>query len=993
MSFNEINTIEHSIIHKSTGIHLGRPGQTADYVMDSSIPRPGTNGIWWRYVAPHELKRQPSDVIVEDELKAALIRLNPYIQTQPQRVDEVIYKLRAILISVTTDGLVRANEEFAKWLCGEKTMPFGENNQHIPVNLIDFNDLSNNSYIATNQYTVLGKVEKRPDVVLLINGIPIVVGELKTPVRPAITWFDAATDIQDDYENTIPQLFVPTLFSFATEGKLYRYGTVRMPLELWGPWKTEENKQSHSSLNEVETALQSQLRPEVLLDMLQFFTLYATDGKNRRIKIIARYQQYQGANKIVERVIDGKVKQGLIWHFQGSGKSYLIVYAAQKLRKSPVLKSPTVLVIVDRTDLDSQMSNNFSVTEIPNVVTTDSRAELQQLLAKDTRKIIVTMMHKFGEAPGVLNERSNIIALVDEAHRTQEGDLGRKMRSAIPNAFLFGLTGTPINKTDRNTFSTFGAPEDVAGYMSLYSFDESVRDGATLQLHFEPRLLDIHIDKAAVDAAFADLTQHLSAEDRKTLVDQAAKMSAFLKSPKRIAIIAADIVRHFRDRVEPNGFKAMIVTPDRFACDLYKQALDKLIDPVMSAVVITTTAKDAPEFRSKYTMSKDQEEALLERYKDPADPLKILIVTQKLLTGFDAPILQCMYLDKSMKDHNLLQAICRTNRVYKKKLHGLVVDYYGVFDDVAQSLAFDDEKVKEVVTNIAGLKMELPEALELCLSHFPGLDREIEGFEGLQLAQDCLHSDEKRDTFAKDFIYLSKLWEAVSPDPVLNKYEAEYRWLTQVYESVKPPSADTGRLLWHALGAQTTEIMHRNMHVHRVSDDLEKIILDAELIESLTSINQETKKQEVEDGITKRLKKHGNDPRFKAFSERLEELKTKAMNGLISSVVFLKELVKLARDVVATEKEVQTQKERRSAKSALTELFLESKTDATPAIVEKIVNDIDEIVKIVRFPGWQTTQAGEREVQKALRKTLLKYKLHKETELFNRCYAYIREYY
>lgn len=989
MSFNELNTIEPYVIKKLTGYKLPPEGTALTLGEEQQI----YGDYQWKYVHPKLLKRSETDILVEDELIEALKRLNPEIQENPSRADEVLYKLRAVLLSVDSVGLVRANEEFSKWLTGDKTMPFGENNQHVPVRLIDFDNVDNNSYIVTNQYTVLGKTEKRPDLTFLINGIPIVIGELKTPVRPAISWFDGAVDIHDDYENTIPQLFVPNLFSFATEGKMYRYGSVRMPLELWGPWKTEDSKKKHTQLKEIDIALEDQLKPKRLLDLLRHFTLYATDNKNRRIKIIARYQQYEGANKIVGRVKEGKIKQGLIWHFQGSGKSYLIVFAAQKLRLSPELKSPTVLVIIDRQDLDSQMSNNFSVTEIPNVVSADSIRELQQLLENDTRKIIITMMHKFRDVSEAVNERSNIIALVDEAHRTQEGDLGRKMRSAIPNAFLFGLTGTPINKVDRNTFYAFGSPEDTEGYMSLYSFHESVRDGATLKLHFEPRLIDIHVDKAGVDEAFAKITQHLTDEDLRQLVDQAAKMSAFLKSPKRIEKIVADIVEHYTQRVEPQGFKAMIVVPDREACGIYKEALDEIFPPESSAVVMSTSASDELEFRRKYELGKDQEERLLDQFKEESNPLKILIVTAKLLTGFDAPILQCMYLDKSIKDHNLLQAICRTNRVYKDKSHGLIVDYFGVFDDVAKSLEFDDKRVQRVVTNLAELKSELPDAIEKCLSHFPDVNRDVEGFEGLQLAQDCLHSDEKKDAFAVDYKYLSKLWEAISPDPVLNRYEKDYRWITQVYESIKPPSGDTGRLLWHALGAQTTKMMHEHIHIDTVNDDLEKVILDADLIESLTQASDGKKIKEMEEEVLKRLKKHANDPQFVALSERLEKLRDKAIQGLISSVDFLKGLVDIARDVVAIEKEVQTEEERNNAKAALTELFLEVKTDATPAIVERIVNDIDEIVKIVRFPGWQSTNAGEREVQRALRKTLLKYKLHKETELFNKCYEYIKEYY
>ncbi len=985
MNFNELNTIEPYIIYKLSGARVDESGNI--------LSQDKTKTYSWTYKSLSEIDRDINNTLWEREVINSLIRLNPEIAVEPSRAEEVLYKLRAILLSVDSTGLVRANEEFSKWLTGEKTMPFGENSQHVPVTLIDFDNFSRNTYIITNQYTLIGRAEKRPDIVMLVNGFPLVVGELKTPVRPSISWYDGAVDINDDYQNTIPQLFVPNLLSFATEGKLYRYGSVRMPLELWGPWKTEESKKEHSQLKEIDVAIEDQFRPEVLLDLLQNFTLFATDTKNRRIKILARYQQYEGANKIVDRVRDGKVKQGLLWHFQGSGKSYLIVYAAQKLRRSQELKSPTVLVIIDRQDLDTQMSGTFSVTDIPNVVQADSGESLRKLLEKDTRKIIITMMHKFREVEGVLNERENIIALVDEAHRTQEGDLGRKMRSSIPNAYLFGLTGTPINKDERNTFYAFGSPVDTEGYMSLYSFTESIEDGATLELHFDPRLLNVHIDKSLVDEGFAELTPHLSLEDRQKLVDQAAKMSVFLKSPDRIQHITRDIVRHFNEHARPQGFKAMIVVPDRDACDLYKKALDEIIPTENSAVVVSTSAKDNLEFRQKYNLTKDQEEKLIEAYKDPSDPLQFLIVTAKLLTGFDAPILQTMYLDKSIKDHTLLQAICRTNRVYKNKTHGLIVDYYGVFDDVATALKFDSDKAKNIVTNISQIKQKLPEAVRKCLDHFKDIDRRVEGFEGLELAQGCLNSNDLRDGFAKDYSELAKLWEAISPDQILNKFEQDYRWLTQVYQSVKPDSGDTGRLLWHALGAQTTELIHKNIHIDTVDNDIENIILDASLIETLVDGVDKEKAKKVEEEIAKRLKKHKDIPEFIALSKRLDDLRARALNGLITSVDFLKELASLARDVVATENGVVTDEEKVTAKSALTELFLELKTETTPAIVEKIVADIDDIVNIVRFPGWQTTNAGEREVQQALRKTLLRYKLHKESELFNRCYSYIREYY
>lgn len=990
MIFNEANTTEHFVLHELTGV-------TVDQLKDEhfrageSVFQPGNHS--WSFVPPQQLKREKSDVLVEDLLKEALIRLNPEITADPAKAEEVIYKLRAILISVGNTGLVRSNEQFTEWLRGEKSMPFGENNQHVPVRLIDFENPENNTYIVTNQYAVVSSVEKRPDMVMLVNGIPLVVAEFKTPVRPAISWLDGAIDIHDDYEKTIPQLFVPNVFSCSTEGKTFRYGSISMPLELWGPWRDALG--SEAGLTEIKQALHGVLKPSVILDMLQSFTLFATDKKNRRIKVISRYQQYEGANLIIERVKQGKIKKGLIWHFQGSGKSLLMVFAAQKMRKDQELKSPTVVIVVDRVDLDTQITATFNATDVPNVVTTDSRSELQELLKTDTRKIIITTIHKFGEADGVLNDRENIIVLVDEAHRTQEGDLGRKMRASLPNAFLFGLTGTPINKADRNTFWAFGADEDDGGYMTRYTYQNSIRDEATLELHFEPRLLDVHVDSTMINIGFEEQTSNLSEEDKRGLIEKAAKMSAFLKSPERVQTIVEDIVKHFSLKVEPHGFKAQIVTPDRFACHQYKQALDELLPEEASAVVISTGGKgeDDTTLKEKYDMTKEEQEKLLDNFRNPQHPLKFLIVTAKLLTGFDAPILQCMYLDKSLKDHNLLQAICRTNRVYPNKTHGLIVDYFGVFDDVAKALQFDDASVRNVITNLNELKNGLKEAIDACLAHFHGIDRSIEGYEGLLLAQECLNTDSKRDAFAGDYSALSKIWESLSPDPILADFNKDYTWLTQVYESVKPASGDTGRLLWHALGAQTMKLIHENIHVERVNDNLEKIVLDADVIDELMHNSDSKKAKLVEIEISKRLARHQSNPKFVALGKKLEELRDKAERGLINSVEFLKQLIEIAKETVQLEKEVETKESRNQAKSALTELFLEMKTDQTPAIAERIVNDIDEIVKIVRFPGWQSSTEGEREVKKALRKTLLKYALHKEHALFDRAYEYIREYY
>uniref|UniRef100_UPI00260CE1D2 type I restriction endonuclease subunit R n=1 Tax=uncultured Halomonas sp. TaxID=173971 RepID=UPI00260CE1D2 len=888
--------------------------------------------------------------------------------------------------------LVRANELFAEWLRGEKSMPFGERGEHTPVRLIDFENLSNNDYVVTNQWVYPVKEGgRRFDIIMLVNGIPLVVGEAKTPVRPAVTWVDGASDIHNGYEQSVPQMFVPNVLSFATEGKCYRYGSVRMPIDIWGPWHEGENK-AEGTLADVQRSIRSMLRPHVVLDILQNFTLFATDKKHRRIKIICRYQQYEGANLMVARVVKGYPKKGLIWHFQGSGKSLLMVFAAQKLRMHRKLGNPTVMIVVDRIDLDTQITATFNAADIPNMIGAATRQELQSLLAADTRKIIITTIHKFGEADGRLNERSNIIVMVDEAHRTQEGDLGRKMRDALPNAFLFGLTGTPINKRDRNTFWAFGADEDEQGYMSRYSFQDSIRDKATLPLHFEAVDVKLHINKDAIDEAYSQMTDELSELDRDDLAKRAAKMAVLIKAPARVNAICQHIVKHFQEKVEPNGFKAQVVTFDRECCVLYKKAMDELVGPEASAIVMHTQGGKSDEY-AEWKLAKDEEEKLLDRFRDPNDPLKFLIVTSKLLTGFDAPILQVMYLDKPMKDHNLLQAICRTNRVYPGKTHGLIVDYLGIFDDVATALDFDEKAVQKVITNLDDLKKELPGVVARCLAFFPGVDRTVGGYEGLIAAQDCLPDNETRDKFAAEYSVLSRLWEALSPDPCLGPYEKDYKWLTQVYESVKPPSGN-GKLLWHALGAKTIELVHENVHLETVRDDLDTLVMDAEVLEGLLDAKDPDKKsKEIEIKLIARLRKHKDNPKFVALGERLEKLKERHEQGLLHSLDFLKELLTLAREVVQAEKQVDPVDEQAKAKAALTELFAEVKNGKTPMVVERIVTDIDEIVRMVRFPGWQDTKAGEREVQKALRKVIyVKYQV-KDQDLFDKAFGYIRQYY
>jgi type I restriction enzyme R subunit len=485
----------------------------------------------------------------------------------------------------------------------------------------------------------------------------------------------------------------------------------------------------------------------------------------------------------------------------------------------------------------------------------------------------------------------------------------------------------------------------------------------------------------------------LSEQDRDDLAKRAAKMAVLVKNPERVRAVVEHIVKHYQTKVEPNGFKAQVVCFDRGCCVLYKAVMDEIIGPDASAIVMSGGQKDPPAW-SVHLRDKDAEEKLLDRFRDPADPLQFVIVTSKLLTGFDVPILQAMYLDKPMKDHNLLQAICRTNRTYgQTKTHGLIVDYIGIFDDVAQALDFDEKAVQEVVSNIDELRKALPVQVLKCLAFFPNVDRTVGGYEGLMAAQQCLPDNATRDKFAAEYCVLGTIWEALSPDPCLGAYSNDYKWLTQIYESVKPVSG-SGKLLWHRLGAKTIELINENVHVEAVRDDIEALVLDADVLDSiLNDANPGKKAREVEIKLIARLRKHAGNPKFKELGERLEKIREKHEQGLLNSLEFLKGILEIAKDTVEAEKQTDPEDEQDRALAALTELFNEVKNKNTHVIVERIVADIDGIVRQVRFDDWQATTTGEREVKQALRRSLRSFSLHTDQELFDKAYGYIRQYY
>ena len=955
----------------------------------------------WIYVEPQFVPRLPDEVLVVQWLMEALLALNPIT---PEQAEQVIYKLRACITSgSSSDELITANDKFRKLLFEENSYPFGENGDNINIRFFaKTDDAYKNHCIVTNQWEYPRKSKeggKRLDLVYVINGIPMIIGEAKTPVKASVTWADGAADIMH-YQKSIPEMFVPNIFTFASEGRELQYASIGCPVDKWGPWFADEERK-HGTLEDTEHNYVSLMTPERLLDIYRFYSVFTGTSGGKKIKIVCRYQQYLGGEAIVQRVLSTYTngsgpRKGLIWHFQGSGKSWLMVFAAQKLRRQEVLKAPTVVIVDDRIDLEDQITGDFTRAEIPNIDSISSKQELEEKIHQ--RKILITTIFKFGDLNDgeVIDDRDNIILLMDEAHRTQEGDLGKKMRTALPNAFFFGLTGTPINRNDHNTFACFGAEEDKYGYISKYTFQNSVEDKATLELNFKTVPVEMHLDNANLQKEFDELTDQISEEDKNELVRRTS-VEAFFTAEKRINDVCKYIVTHFREYVEPTGMKAQVVVYNRECCVKYKKALDALLGTDDQTTIVMHTSGDKADDYKAYRRSRDDEKKLLDQFRDPLSPLKFVIVTSKLLTGFDAPILQCMYLDKPMKNHTLLQAICRTNRTYNEnKKCGLIVDFVGVFEDVAKSLAFDEETVKTIVKNIDEIKGLIPTFMQQCIEFFPGVDRTIGGWEGLTAAQQCLKDDQIKTSFGRHFARLNKAWEIVSPDSFLTAFQNDYTWLAQVYQSVRPVSG--GNLIWTLLGAKTIEIIHRNIETIDIGMPLEDLVVDSDVIDAVLEDEKAREKKivEIEKMLRLRLGEHKGDPNFKKFAEKLDELRERMAQNLISSIDFLKQLLVLAKDLLEEEKKkVEPQDKRAQARAALTDLFQSIKTEETPIIVEQVVNDIDnEVVNIVRqFNDAFQSVTARREIKKKLRSILwVKYQI-KDNDVFERAYQYIEMYY
>lgn len=969
------------------------------------------------------LDRQHDEVLLYRDVVAVIKRLNPEVGDDDDRVEQVLSRLRAVLLSVVNDGLVSANEEMVAWLRGHRTVRFVGEERDTPIRLINFDDpRANRLRVATEVTYVIGRENRRYDVVLWVNGFPVVVGEMKAP---GLSWLNGAEEIVDGYEQRTPAFFVSSILNFASEGKELRYGAVCQPPEMWLPWFDTRDELMLPDLLTVGRSIELLLTPERLLDILRTYTLFGrrrTTSGASAVKIIPRYPQVEAVEAIVRRCLDPDKRQGLVWHHQGSGKTLLMAFAAAKLRQQDALDAPTIVVVLDRLNLIEQTQAEFASVGLPQLKIAETKEQLRTLLREDARGVIVTTIFRFAEA-GLLNERDNIVVMVDEAHRTQEGRLGLDMREALPNARFIGLTGTPISTDDRNTWSTFGDLSDENGVLNHYSVDRSIADGATLPIHVETRLLNFHFDREALEEAFDAMVadEGLDEKQRDFLARKGARAEHIAHDPDRVAAVSRDIVSHYRERIGPLGLKAQVVAFDRAACAQYHAAISALLHEGEECAVVMTTAKSDPQEWSKWDLDREQEAALIDRFNDVRDPLKFLIVTAKLLTGFDAPIEGVMYLDKPLRAHTLFQAVCRTNRRWtnpdsgQEKLHGLVVDYVGMGTELAKAVAVKPRPGRERdEATVEILRAELVDEIRLAMARFDGLDRDKPEVDQIFDALQRLPTKEDREEFAAQFLLCEGLFEFLWPDLSLREIESDYKWLARVYEAFRPTDS-ANRLLWRRLGAKTVAIVHE--HLTNVSidrDELERIAVDADVFEAVRQLDLFTDDMppgakmpsvaEVIERLEERIRRKlaGDDPAslrvWQSLADRLEMLRKQRIDSAKGSVEFLKRLLELAGEILRAERAeadgtIDTIVVVDPRRGALTQIFEEYAPADTPVVVETVVEKIDEIVEPVRGTGWQSSSPGDRQVRREIRLVLKNAGLPITGELYDRTYAYIRENY
>ena len=889
----------------------------------------GLMALGYTYLSPaqHDDQRDGQNhVIVRSILIEAIQRINQV----PEEVARAVYQ---DLLGKTD------NEEWTQLLRGNYSRSVPGQATKKTIRLIDFLNPANNIFTVTNQLKVEAQHSRIADVVVYVNGIPLVVIEAKSPVSGKDKTGEAFEQIKQ-YERDIPRLFYSNAFNLITDGTSVLYGATGSPAAHWATWKDPWPKKNEDFDNALSMGLYCLLEPSRLLDLLAHFIVFERRAE-KVIKKICRYQQFRAVNKLVGRVIEGRHRKGLVWHTQGSGKSLTMAYAALKLKthltiQSPELASPNILVLTDRVDLDDQISATFVACGLPNPSRAESVSELHALIRNGTDGMtVLSTIHKFAGSKKPVTNSGNWILLVDECHRTQEKDLGAYLRATFPNARFFGFTGTPIKKNDKDTYQNFGAPGE--GYLDRYSIDDAVADGATVPIFYMGRKTEWHVDAEKLDILFDQWFAAEPDEAVEKIKARGVSLADLAKHPMRVALIAFDIWTHFKAHAMPDGFKAQIVAYDRAAVVLYKRELDRVIAedlvqqgvPVaeamtrasaMSACVYSSNQEDAKPSEDpdeevlranlrRYYLDHDAETQAKADFGEKGNPLNFLIVCNKLLTGFDAPIESVMYLDNPLKEHNLLQAIARTNRMTTGKQNGLIVDYIGVSKKLDEALSsYRQADVQNAMRDLDALRSVLRAAHGDVVSLMKGITRHSSNLKAeYDALVQALGTEDAWFTFrrkGKDFI---SAYTALSPDPFVLDYAKDLKWVanfiryaTQVFEKKESlDDLDYSQKIRAMLEEHLTVTGLRTVcKIRPLTDpefwrDFEK--QDKPEVELKTAAIR--KSTELRKAIYQKIAE--NPHRYGPFSERLLEIIRRFDQNLLDAVEALSELERIARDLQA----------------------------------------------------------------------------------------------
>ncbi|HET6514338.1 MAG TPA: type I restriction endonuclease subunit R [Thermodesulfovibrionales bacterium] len=862
------------------------------------------------------------EVVLVSRLRKKLKEINKDV------ADNGIEKAVRRVTHIQAEGLIEANQKFHKDLvagiCIDQDI--GGKRQKKTVRFIDFDNPDNNEFLVVNQFWVKGPSETdRPDIVIFINGIPFVVIECKSPVAKQTGLSKALTQLVR-YQEEIPQLFHTNQILIGLNLFGAKYGSVGAEPEQFHEWKdkgTEKfpNMAEHPSVREMlelgliekgdlsdnptaqEVLIAGVLNKNNLLDIIRNFIVYEYD-KGKTVKKVCRYQQFRAVNKILKRVTQEDEKRGIIWHWQGSGKSLTMLYAAVKLRREEKrLKNPTIIIVTDRVDLDKQIGKTFRNCNFPNPIQIKEKGgthkKLYELLSHNVGQTILTTVFLFRkETDEPISKSDNIIVMTDEAHRTQYGFYALNMRKALPNASFFAFTGTPLDKRDRNTYRHFSPAGEK--YLDAYTIKNAEDDEEIVPVKYASRLVKLQVVGNSIDNLFNELFYDKTEEERARLKRKYATVETLSKAERRIEKVVRDIVDHFNAVIRPNGFKAQVVTVDRESTVKYKNTLDRFISPERSVVVMTVGNDDPREWKERYKLTPEKEESIKEAFIDPRNPLEFLIVCDKLLTGFDAPVEQVMYLDKRLREHTLLQAIARTNRTFPRKNFGLVVDYVGVGKELAEALVMFDKEDLEGIFGAEDVKKELANLAywhKETMKFFEKVKRSGARPEDiLQKCMEILEPEDVRAHFDMTFRELARSMDFLMPDPIVSPHIEDFKFLGAIREGAKNLYRDD-RLGLEDCSKKVETLIHAHIVDTGIEEILEPINITApdfrEKLEAKGSVR--AKASHIEYAIKQTiLEKISEDPVFYgSLKDKLESLIAEDRQERKDEAEYLKKLLEM----------------------------------------------------------------------------------------------------